>query len=46
MYDHSEFNCIVFDEMGQVGAYTLNKIRHFINTQSNKKIIIGTADGS
>lgn len=44
-YDHSEFNCIVFDEMGQVGAYTLNKIRHFINKESNNKIIIGTADG-
>ena len=37
-YDHSVFNSKVFDEMGQVGAYTLNKIRRFIN-------IIGTADG-
>ena len=42
-YDHSEFNCRVFDAMGQVGAYTLNKIRHFINKENNK-IIIGTAD--
>ena len=44
-YDHTKFNCIIFDEMGQVGAYTLNKIRHFINKESKNKIIIGTADG-
>ena len=44
-FDHSDFDCIVFDEMGQIGGYVLNKIRHFINTNSNDKIIIGTADG-
>ena len=31
--------------MGQIGGYVLNKIRHFINTNSDDKIIIGTADG-
>ena len=35
-YDHSDFDCVVFDEMGQVGAYTLNKIRHFINKATTK----------
>ena len=44
-YDHSNFDGIVFDEMGQIGGYVLNKIRHFINTNSDDKIIIGTADG-
>ena len=44
-FDHSDFDCIVFDEMGQIGGYVLNKIRHFINTNSDDKIIIGTADG-
>ena len=44
-FDHSDLNCIVFDEMGQVGQYALNKIRHFIKKESKNKIIIGTADG-
>ena len=44
-YDHFNFDCIVFDEMGQIGGYVLNKIRHFINTNTDDKIIIGTADG-
>ena len=44
-FDHSDFDCIVFDEMGQIGGYLLNKIRQFINTNSDDKIIIGTADG-
>ena len=35
----------MFDELGQVGAYTLNKIMHLINKESTNKIIIGTADG-
>ena len=45
LFDHYNFNCIVFDEMGQVGAYTLNKIKQFIGRESKGKIIIGTADG-
>lgn len=44
-FNHSDFNCIVFDELGQVGGYVLNKIRKFNKENKHNKIIIGTADG-
>ena len=42
--DHSDYNCIVFDELGMAGKYILNRVREFKDTHPDK-IIIGTADG-
>ena len=43
-FDHSDYNCIVFDELGMAGNYILNRVREFKDTYP-EKIIIGTADG-
>ena len=43
-YDHSDFDCVVFDEMGQVWSIHIKQDKAF-HKQSNNKIIIGTADG-
>ena len=44
-FDHSSYNCIVFDEVGMGGMYVLNKIREFVKKHAKDKIIIATADG-
>ena len=43
-YDHSEENCIVFDELGMAGKHILNRVRGF-KDKHPEKVIIGTADG-
>ena len=43
-FDHSDYNCIAFDELGMAGNYILNRVREFKDTHP-EKIIIGTADG-
>ena len=30
-FDHSKFNCIVFDEIYMNSLYILNRIREFVN---------------
>ena len=42
-FDHSKFNCIVFDEIYMNSLYILNRIREFVN-QHCDKIIIGARD--
>ena len=42
-FDHSKFNCIVFDEIYMNSLYILNRIRKFIK-QHPDKIIIGAGD--
>ena len=42
-FDHSKFNCIVFDETYMNSLYILNRIREFVNHSPNK-IIIGAGD--
>ena len=44
-FDHSKYNCIVFDEVGMGGMYVLNKIREFVKKHAKDKIIIATSDG-
>ena len=44
-FDHSSYNCIVFDEVGMGGMYALNKIREFVKKHAKDKIIIATSDG-
>ena len=44
-FDHSSYNCIVFDEVGMGGMYVLNKIREFVKKHAKDKIIIATSDG-
>ena len=43
-FDHSDYNCIGFDELGMAGNYILNRVREF-KDRHPEKIIIGTADG-
>ena len=43
-FDHSDYNCIAFDELGMAGSYVLNRVREFKDTHP-EKIIIGTVDG-
>ena len=42
-FDHSKYNCIVFDEIYMNSLYILNRIREFVN-QHPDKIIIGAGD--
>ena len=42
-FDHSSYNCIVFDEIYMNGTHILNRIREFIKRHPNK-IIIGAGD--
>ena len=42
-FDHSNYNCIVFDEIYMNGTHILNRIREFIKRNPNK-IIIGAGD--
>ena len=42
-FDHSPYNCIVFDEIYMNGTHILNKIREFVKRNPNK-IIIGAGD--
>ena len=42
-FDHSKFNCIVFDEIYMNSLYILNRIREFAK-QHPDKIIIGAGD--
>ena len=42
-FDHSKFNCIVFDEIYMNSLYILNRIREFVK-QHPDKIIIGAGD--
>ena len=42
-FDHSKFNCIVFDEIYMNSLYILNRIREFVNKHP-EKIIIGAGD--
>ena len=42
-FDHSEFNCIVFDEIYTNSLYILNRIREFVNHNPDK-ISIGAGD--
>ena len=42
-FDHSNFNCIVFDEIYMNSLYILNRIREFVK-QHPEKIIIGAGD--
>ena len=44
-FDHSKYDCIVFDEVGMGGMYVLNKIREFVKKHAKDKIIIATSDG-
>ena len=43
-FDHSSYNCIVFDEVGMGGMYVLNKIREFVKKHAKDKIILATSD--
>ena len=43
-FDHSDYKCIVFDELGMAGNCILNRVRGLKDTHP-EKIIIGTADG-
>ena len=43
VFDHSEHNVEVFDEIFMNGLHMLNKIREFVNENPNK-IIIGAGD--
>ena len=42
-FDHSKFNCIVFDEIYMNSLYILNRIREFVK-QHPDKLIIGAGD--
>ena len=42
-FDHSKYNCVVFDEIYMNSLYILNRIREFVN-QHPDKIIIGAGD--
>ena len=42
-FDHSKFNCIVFDEIYMNSLYILNRIREFVKHNPDK-IIIGAGD--
>ena len=42
-FDHSRFNCIVFDEIYMNSLYILNRIREFVYKHPDK-IIIGAGD--
>ena len=44
-FDHSRYDCIVFDEVGMGGMYVLHRIREFVKKHANDKIIIATSDG-
>ena len=44
-FDHSKYDCIVFDEVGMGGMYVLNKIREFVKKHAKDKIRIATSDG-
>ena len=38
-FDHSSYNCIVFDEIYMNGTHILNRIREFLKRNPNKTII-------
>ena len=42
-FDHSRFNCIVFDEIYVNSIYILNRIREFVKSHPDK-IVIGAGD--
>ena len=42
-FDHSSYDCIVFDEIYMNGTHILNRIREFVKRSPNK-IIIGAGD--
>ena len=42
-FDHSSYNCIVFDEIYMNGTHILNGIREFVKKNPNK-IIVGAGD--
>ena len=42
-FDHSKFNCIVFDEICMNSLYILNRIREFVKNHPDK-IVIGAGD--
>ena len=42
-FDHSSYNCVVFDEIYMTGTHILNRIREFVKKNPNK-IIIGAGD--
>ena len=44
-FDHSPYDCIVFDGVAMGGMYVLNRIREFVNKHAKDTIIIATAGG-